>query len=60
MPRVSGVSGSMGERGVVDELGGERFVSCLRVLMRNKYGDLILLCTVMAAFAALLVVSTLG
>jgi len=34
--------------------------SGLKALMQNKYGDLILLCSVIAAFGLLIVVSAMG
>ena len=59
MKRVSGVSGLKEAREVANEQDGEVFLPGLRGLMRHKYGDLILLCSVVAGFAVLMVVSTL-
>jgi hypothetical protein len=58
MQRVSGVSGLKEAREVGNEQGGD-ILPCLKLLMRHRYGDLILLCTVVAAFAVLLVVSAM-
>lgn len=60
MQKVSGILGLKEESEVGGALGGEGFVPCLKQLMKHKYGDLILLCTVVAAFVVLLVVSALG
>ncbi len=60
MQRVSGISGLKDVKEVAGMLDEDRFLPCLKLLMRHKYGDLILLCTVMAAFALLLAVSAWG
>ena len=57
MQRVSGVSGQ-------DMVDGDEGTNCmlsrLKGLMRSKYGDVILLCSVTVAFGMLLVLSAAG
>jgi hypothetical protein len=58
MQRVSGVAG-MGSVGIDNEsrniiMGG------IKKLMKHKYGDVFLLCSVAAAFGTLLIISALG
>jgi hypothetical protein len=57
MQRVSGVSG----QDMVDgDEGAKCMLSRLKGLMRSKYGDVILLCSVTLAFGMLLVLSATG
>jgi hypothetical protein len=57
MQRVSGVLGQGQEDGNEDTNG---ILSGLKGLMHNKYGDIILLCSVTVAFGMLLAVSASG
>jgi hypothetical protein len=57
MQRVSGVLGQNQEDGYEDD---SCLLSCLKQLMHNKYGDIILLCSVTVAFGMLLAVSASG
>jgi hypothetical protein len=60
MQRVSGVLGMKEESEEMDEKESSIISYGLRKLMHNKYGDLILLFTVTAAFGMLLALSTFG
>ncbi len=57
MQKVSGVLGQSREDGYEDTNG---ILSGLKELMHNKYGDIILLCSVTVAFGMLLAVSAIG
>lgn len=57
MQRVSGVLGQNQEDGYEDD---DCILSGLKELMHNKYGDIILLCSVTVAFGMLLAVSASG
>jgi hypothetical protein len=57
MQRVSGVLEQSREDGYKDTNG---ILSGLMELMHNKYGDIILLCSVTVAFGMLLAVSAAG
>ena len=57
MQRVSGVLEQSREDGYEDTNG---ILSGLKELMHNKYGDIILLCSVTVAFGMLLAVSAAG
>jgi hypothetical protein len=58
MQRVSGVAG-MGSGGI--NIGSTRMIlEGVKRLMKHKYGDVFLLCSVAAAFGTLLIVSALG
>jgi hypothetical protein len=57
MQRVSGVLGQNQEDGYEDD---DCMLSSLKELMHNKYGDIILLCSVTVAFGMLLAVSASG
>ena len=57
MQRVSGGLGQNQEDGYEDD---SCVLSCLNKLMHNKYGDIILLCSVIVAFGMLLAVSASG
>ena len=57
MPRVRGVSG----KGMADGCGETDCVLAgLKALMHSKYGDIILLCSVMLAFLVMLALSAAG
>jgi hypothetical protein len=57
MPRVRGVSG----KGMAHECGETDCVLAgLKALMHSKYGDLILLCSIMLAFLVMLALSAAG
>lgn len=57
MPRVSGASG----KGMGDgSYGHDGKLDGLKALMHGKYGDVILLCSVMLAFLAMLAISAVG
>ncbi len=58
MHRVSGVTG-MG-RGDVNSEGMNMIMEGIKKLMKHKYSDVFLLCSVAAAFGTLLIVSALG
>lgn len=60
MQRVSGISGLKEAWEVGDDLDGDGFLPCLKWLLRHRYADLILLFSVVTAFAALLAVSAMG
>jgi len=57
MQRVSGVLEQSSVDGNEDTNG---ILSCLKGLMHNKYGDIILLCSVTVAFGMLLAASAAG
>jgi hypothetical protein len=57
MQKVSGVLGQSREDEYEDANG---ILSGLKELMHNKYGDIILLCSVTVAFGMLLAVSAAG
>ena len=57
MQKVSGVLGQSREDGYE---GTNGILSGLKELMHNKYGDIILLCSVTVAFGMLLAVSAIG
>ena len=57
MQKVSGVLGQSWEDGYEDT---NCIRSGLKELMHNKYGDIILLCSVIVAFGMLLAVSAIG
>ena len=57
MQRVSGVLEQSREDGYEETNG---ILSGLKELMHNKYGDIILLCSVTVAFGMLLAVSAAG
>ncbi|MDD1738446.1 MAG: hypothetical protein LUQ02_02615 [Methanothrix sp.] len=57
MPRVRGVSG----KGMAEGCGETDCVLAgLKALMHSKYGDIILLCSVMLAFLIMLALSAAG
>ena len=57
MPRVSGASG----KGMVDgSYESDCRLAGLKALMHGKYGDIILLCSVMLAFLVMLALSAAG
>jgi hypothetical protein len=58
MQRVSGIAG-MGS-GSIDKESRNGIVAGIKKLMRHKYGDIFLLCSVAAAFGTLLIISALG
>ncbi len=58
MQRVSGVAG-MG-RGGIGVVSTKTILEGIKKLMKHKYGDVFLLCSVAAAFGTLLIVSALG
>ncbi len=58
MHRVSGVTG-MGRGGVSSE-GMKMITEGIKKVMKHKYSDVFLLCSVAAAFGTLLIVSALG
>jgi len=58
MQRVSGVAG-MGSGGINSE-SMRMVLEGVKKLMKHKYGDVFLLCSVAAAFGTLLIVSALG
>lgn len=58
MHRVSGVTG-MGSGGINNE-GMSMILVGIKKLMKHKYSDVFLLCSVAAAFGTLLIVSALG
>jgi hypothetical protein len=58
MQRVSGVSG-MGSGGI-SIASTKTILEGIKKLMKHKYGDVFLLCSVAAAFGTLLIVSALG
>jgi hypothetical protein len=57
MQRVSGVLEQSRQDGYEDT---NRILSGLKGLMHNKYGDVILLCSVTVAFGMLLAISAAG
>jgi len=57
MQKVSGVLGQSREDEYEDT---NSILSGLKELMHNKYGDIILLCSVTVAFGMLLAVSAIG
>ena len=57
MQKVSGVLGQSREDGYEDS---NCILSGLKELMHNKYGDIILICSVTVAFGMLLAVSAIG
>lgn len=58
MQRVSGVAG-MGSGGICI-VSTKTILEGIKKLMKHKYGDVFLLCSVAAAFGSLLIVSALG
>lgn len=58
MQRVSGVMGM--ESGVVGIKRENMIIGAINKIMRHKYGDVFLLCSVAAAFGTLLIISALG
>ncbi|HSD58662.1 MAG TPA: hypothetical protein VLB04_10805 [Methanotrichaceae archaeon] len=58
MQRASGVAG-MGSGGINIE-STKTILEGIKKLMKHKYGDVFLLCSVAAAFGTLLIVSALG
>jgi hypothetical protein len=58
MQRVSGVAG-MGSGGI-GIASTKTVLEGIKRLMKHKYGDVFLLCSVAAAFGTLLIVSALG
>ncbi len=58
MHRVSGVAG-MGSGGINSE-GVNMILIGIKKLMKHKYGDVFLLCSVAVVFGTLLIVSALG
>jgi hypothetical protein len=58
MQRVSGVAG-MGSGGI-GNASTKTVLEGIKRLMKHKYGDVFLLCSVAAAFGTLLIVSALG
>ncbi len=57
MPMVRGASG----KGMLDGMGEtDCMLSGLKALMHSKYGDVILLCSVMLAFLIMLALSAAG
>jgi hypothetical protein len=58
MQRVSGVTGM--ESGDIDTESTNMVLKGVKKLMRHKYGDVFLLCSVAAAFGTLLIISALG
>lgn len=60
MQGVSGVLSLKEAWEVGDEFDEDGFLPCLKWLLRHRYSDLILLCSVVAAFVILLAVSAMG
>jgi hypothetical protein len=60
MQPLSGESGLMLECGRTDADKTNQVAACFRVLMENKYCDVILLFSVVAAFGVLLMFSSTG
>jgi hypothetical protein len=60
MQPLSGESSLMVESGRTDADETNQVVACFRVLMENKYCDVILLFSVVAAFGVLLMFSSAG
>ncbi len=58
MQRVSGVAGT--GSGSVDAESKNAVLKGIKKLLRHKYGDVFLICSVAAAFGTLLIISALG